>query len=726
MQHDRNEDQSSGSWWSDPAHGDEVFDQDEYSAPVWDSWSDTPDTFPGASSGDPGASSVDPGGPVAPVDPASATPRPTAAPTSAFTRVAQSSDFYGRPQPGGAGSSPGSPVARTPLPHSSSGQDVDPGEATESWYFAEAEPTGGSDEQADTAPIDGPSAAPAHHEVPPLITQELSRGLVITERYRLEERIITRNHTHSWRAFDQKLSRPVMLHLLEDDREHTALVLDAARRSAIATDSRFLRVLDAINAHDVAVPGVGACIVSEYVPGQSLEKLLASGPLSGTEAAWVARELADALVPMHSKGLFHQRLNPDTVVVTATGNVKIVGFLIEEAMYPSADRPHPGDESWATRQEADVRALGQILYATLVNRWPAPHSRADRPHWGMAAAPMDGHGWLTPRQVRAGVAPALDVICDQVLSQVPRTGAAPITTAAQLEEALSRVLGTADASADLEHRVRYPVAAEPTGATPRLAPPTSSRPADPVSAAPQGIQPAPGSSQARPPATALASPSNGVDGLARPRPARRHWLTILSAVVGLTLLGSLIAVAINNRDPAATDQTTATTTAVTGDPVAHPFAKVDDFDPEADGGNNEENPNLIARAHDGDPATAWTTLRYIGNPALGGLKPGVGLVIDLGQVVEVGRVTLQLQGSPTTVQVLVPTENTDDAGAEPPMTSIDDWTVLAQQQGAGETVTLTPSAVTRTRYVLVYLTSLPSIGGDGYRGAIAEMGVYDR
>ena len=664
-------DESSRSRWPHAEvtenTGEEFFDQEEYSAPVWDSWSDNPDTFPADG------------------------------PASAFSRDVPSDGLYRRPS------------------HPEVGE-----EPTEVWQFPGAEAdtrVGRSGSEPATADED---------EDTDQITDELTAGLVVAERYRLEERLVARNHTHSWRAFDQKLSRPVMLHLLEAQRERNERVLDAARRSAVATDARFLRVLDAINGPDAGVAGIGACIVSEYVPGHSLEKLLASGPLSGTEAAWVVRELADALVPMHAKGLFHQQLNPDTVVVTATGNIKIAGFLIEEAMYPSTTRTGTGSgaDDRAAMQEADVRALGQLLYATLVNRWPAPHSQADRPHWGMSAAPMDGHGWLTPRQVRAGVAPALDVVCDQVLSQVPRTGAAPITTATELDDALSRVLGTIDASADLEHRVRYPVVTEPTAGIARP------RPAVAAGAAASGAHHGPaGAAVATPPRgrpLAAAVPSSPHDILSRPRPAPRYWLAILCAAVALTLVGSLIAVGINNRrDPVATGETTAPAKA--GDPVRHPFAKVDDFDPESDGGNNEENPDQLALVHDGDPQTVWTTLRYIGNPALGGLKPGVGIVIDLGQVVDVGRVTVDLRGTPTNVQVLLPEQDPDDAGAAAPMGSIQDWTAVATKDGANQGVTtLTARSVAKTRYVLVYLTSLPSVGGDGYRGTIAEIGVFDK
>lgn len=649
MHHDGNEDESSRSRWPDEGPGDQqvngtagpanqVFDQDDYTPPVWDSWSDDPGNFP----------------------------------------------------------------------HSD--------ESTQSWRMDD--PAHHDPSHQDPAQDDLPTGV---LPVAP-IDVELEPGLVVADRYRLEEELAVRGEAHSWRAFDQKLSRPVMLHLLRADAQQNELVLNAARQSAIATDSRFLRVLDAINGEDVAVPGVGACVVSEFVPGMSVEDLLSSGPLSGVEAAWVTRELADALAPMHAKGLFHEQLNPDTVIVTATGNVKIAGFLIEEAMHPSEHHLYP-DDDWAGKQEADVRALGQLLYAMLVCRWPAPHSQADRKHWGMSAAPMDGHGWLTPRQVRAGVSPALDVVCDQVLSQVPRTGAAPVTTAAQLNKALSRVLGTADASADLEHRVRYPTRpSEPSISVPAVARQPASTPTPAVAPAP--VDPVTGHPLTGPPVSAVPPVPRPREGVpARPRPAPRHWLPVLVGLVALTLLGSLIAIGINSRDDKSTP---GQSTSATAAPVSHPFAKVDDFDPAEDGGNDEENPDAVAKAWDKKPDTAWTTLRYIGNPKLGGLKPGVGLLVDLGQTVDVGRVTLELQGSPTGVQVLVPAEGADDGSAPAPMTSIKQWKAIATNGSAGEKATLTPSTVVKTRYLLVYLTSLPSVGGGGYRGGIAEIGVFDR
>ena len=273
----------------------------------------------------------------------------------------------------------------------------------------------------------------------------LPAGTVLAARYRLEELLAESRPTVTWRAFDQVLSRSVLVHLLSPGDAGADDLLAAARRASVATDSRFLRVLDAVHSAD---PELGSYIVCEYATGQSLELVLSHAPLSALEAAWVVREVADALAGVHSLGLYHQRINPDTVIITPNGNVKIVGLLIESALRPvGAPVVHGAD----TPELVDVTDLGRLLYACLVARWPGG------PAYSLPDAPVVGRRWGTPRQVRAGVSPALDQVCDEILGDPPRHRAAPITTAHDLVVALTKVLGPADASSDLERRLRQSV-----------------------------------------------------------------------------------------------------------------------------------------------------------------------------------------------------------------------------------------------------------------------------
>lgn len=215
----------------------------------------------------------------------------------------------------------------------------------------------------------------------------------------------------------------------------------------MAVDSRFVRVLDAMD-------GDQPFIVTEFATGITLRSLLAHGPVTALESAHIVRELADALAPMHAEGLFHRRLNPDTVVVTRTGNVKIMGFLLEAAL---AGATISSSDNWARQEAEDVRALGKILYACLVARWPIDPSLAQTSQWGLPAAPMsepgpDGPHWAPPSSVDPRVPPTVNAICIQSFD--PRPDSVPLRTADEIVIALGRVLGTAEADEVLGRRIR--------------------------------------------------------------------------------------------------------------------------------------------------------------------------------------------------------------------------------------------------------------------------------
>ena len=113
---------------------------------------------------------------------------------------------------------------------------------------------------------------------------------------------------------------------------------------------------------------------------------------------------------------------------------------------------------------------------------------------------------------------------------------------------------------------------------------------------------------------------------------------------------------------------------------------------------------------DGDRSTAWTTLRYNQQLGPGGLKDGVGLVLDLGASHEVTELDLTTVGSPTGVSVYVsPTDPADLRGLE-----VAGKGVLTGTKG---TISLDEPAT--GHYVVVWLTQLPAVPG-GFRGEIAD------
>jgi putative peptidoglycan lipid II flippase len=592
---------------------------------------------------------------------------------------------------------------------------IDPAEPTEpSAHPAQREPALPLSENATTLPqavIDPHADAPKAASLP--------AGTVLASRYRLEELLAETRPTVTWRAFDQVLSRSVLVHLLSPEDPNADDLLAAARRASVATDSRYLRVLDAVHSAD---PELGSYIVCEYATGQSLELVLSQGPLSALEAAWVVREVADALAGVHSLGLFHQRISPDTVIITPNGNVKIVGLLIESALRPSPGSVVHGAD---TPELVDVTDLGRLLYACLVARWPGG------PAYGLPDAPVMGRRWATPRQVRAGVSPALDSVCDQVLGDPPRHRAGAITTAHDLVGALTKVLGPADASSDLERRLRQPVPVVGATRTPvdarTGAPPVSallSSPEPTVPARPAGstgLRPTvvtTSLTRGRSPAASTSRPAGSTAAAGR-RPPRR-WIGALILLALLLVTGAIVSALVLDQRLAATPRQGPSTggpgssAPAAAGPIAITGAR--EFDPQ--GEDKSENPDEVAFAYDKDLKTRWRTVQYLRNPKLGGIKRGVGLIFDLGSPQPVREVALTLSGTGTNVELRVPAE--DPAGATtPPMASDRDWRSVAKQSQAGGTTTLSAGEPVTTRYVLVYLTSLPK-EGEGYRGGIIE------
>lgn len=195
-----------------------------------------------------------------------------------------------------------------------------------------------------------------------------------------------------------------------------------------------------------------------------------------------------------------------------------------------------------------------------------------------------------------------------------------------------------------------------------------------------------------------------------PEPSRSRWLPF---AIGLVVLILIVAAVLVIRDLDSTRGGTSSSTpsaAANARPVTNLSAT--DLDPQGD--PPSEYPELAHLAVDGDPATSWHTNTYSAQlgPEAPALKSGVGLVVDLHGQYAVSTVHLTLGGSPTAVSFyLSDTKPTAVAGLH---------------RAAATTVSGSAGQVdlhgARGRYLVVWLTSLPSVSG-GYRGEVAEIGV---
>lgn len=153
--------------------------------------------------------------------------------------------------------------------------------------------------------------------------------------------------------------------------------------------------------------------------------------------------------------------------------------------------------------------------------------------------------------------------------------------------------------------------------------------------------------------------------------------------------------------PTATPSPSATASSA---PIA--IDKASGFDPQ---GDDKERNSEAARVYDGDKGTSWTSEGYA-TPSFGGLKKGVGVLLDLGQPTQVTKAVLEL-GS----------KNLDVTVYAAPGGTLDGATEIGSKDGATGTVTLTgPKDLPKTDYVIVWFTSLAPDGGR-FRASLDEI-----
>lgn len=227
----------------------------------------------------------------------------------------------------------------------------------------------------------------------------VGRGTLLAGRYRVLQPLGSDLvGASAWVASDQILDRPVRATILSSGNVSQAL--DAARRAALVTDPRLVRVLD-VGEHD----GI-AYVVTEQVTGPSLVELAAHGPLPAEQARALVGEAAAALEVARRRGVHHLALRPSVLHLTADARVLLTGLALDGALVGQG----LGDARSTTR--ADTVGLVRLLYAALTGRWPAPPGEVvAEGARTLPPAPVVSGAPVAPADLVAGVPNDLDTLC---------------------------------------------------------------------------------------------------------------------------------------------------------------------------------------------------------------------------------------------------------------------------------------------------------------------------
>lgn len=554
--------------------------------------------------------------------------------------------------------------------------------ATEPEPEAQADPEPAADPAADPQPEaesaadpksePEPSAAP--RAKPKATAPELHSGHRLARRYQLAECVTRVDGFSSWRAVDEKLRRAVGIHLLPAGHPRSRQVLAAARSAALLGDPRFVQVLDAVEEDELVY------VIHEWLPDAiSLADLLSSGALEPHEAYQMASQVSQGMAAAHREGLAHLRLDPGAVLRTSSGQYRIRGLAVAAALRGlSSERP----------QRQDTEAIGALLYCALTQRWPYEEDAH-----GLAGLPK-GVGLVAPDQLRAGVHRGMSDVAMRALVNDGATASReepPCTTPEELAKAIAGI--------------------------PRIRPPEHPAPVYQPPAFQQPPQPPTGSTRytVAGPAAAPTAPPPALPGRTG---SALKWAVSALLIVAIGLGSWQLADAMKSRENHTPNRPTTSPTAAhnPAPPPAAPLtiAGVKDFDPPPEG-NGSETPSQIKNLIDHDPNTTWETSWYA-RTDLGGLKDGVGVILDLGSDHQVSSVAVDVVGDTDLELWAAP------AGTADRPTRLDGFQKVSAGSGDGK-VTLKPGSKTTSRYLLVWLTKLPEDSDGRFRGRISEISV---
>src|SRR5438105_2387920 len=213
-------------------------------------------------------------------------------------------------------------------------------------------------------------------------TSEFLSGALIG-RFRVGERLGKGGMGEVYLAQDTKLKRQVALKRLAPqlraDSGYRRRFLEEAERASRFSDAHVAALYDVVEERDEIF------LIMEYVEGENLRQRLRR-PLSLQEFFDIATQCVEALAAAHARGIVHCDIKPENIMLTASGQVKILDFGVAKYL-PRSDQSSTVDRSGtmagtpaymspevllekAPDGRADVFSLGVVFYEALTGHHP--------------------------------------------------------------------------------------------------------------------------------------------------------------------------------------------------------------------------------------------------------------------------------------------------------------------------------------------------------------------
>ncbi len=168
-------------------------------------------------------------------------------------------------------------------------------------------------------------------------------------RYEVKRKTGSHGTAALYEAFDPVMNRPVTIRITEGESDDAGAGEESGGNAPF--DPHQMAALDHPNIIRVLAceeDGARPYLVMEQFEGKPLSAVLSEQPnLDQTKVTQILKSAASALDHVHAKGLIHNHLTPDSIVLSEDGLMKVAGFevacLPEHAYSEHADREYPAE-----------------------------------------------------------------------------------------------------------------------------------------------------------------------------------------------------------------------------------------------------------------------------------------------------------------------------------------------------------------------------------------------
>ncbi|GAB4118597.1 MAG: serine/threonine protein kinase [Roseiflexaceae bacterium] len=254
-------------------------------------------------------------------------------------------------------------------------------------------------------------------------------------RYQIESRLGASRLAVVYRAYDQRLQRPVLVHLLRRELADQPALAQRFRQEAQYSAARTHRSL--LDVYDTGELAGRPFLITEYVSGRSLREL---GQLSLEDALLYFRQVVGAVATCQTAGVPHPPISSNNVVVVEDGHVELVESWLVQPEDVARDlacyRPPERASGAPLTNAGAVYSLG-LLFVELITgqrvvNGSDPHAVAQA-HLSMQVPSI--------AQLRPSIyAPALDALIQRATARNPQQRFADASTFGQALDQLRQSL----------------------------------------------------------------------------------------------------------------------------------------------------------------------------------------------------------------------------------------------------------------------------------------------